>query len=280
MCLKMAVGIWDGTTMGFKSNYNSTSSFKAWGIMEPGQPLSGTTPMLRAAHLCEGRAVLDRSDGRLNIAQRAFWCQNWPRSVRDDDDDPLQDTRGGGGGGGGDDEDDEDSDQALPLGRAGIDFARPFSSDGGGAPGDKRCTCAKPGNPRPSHNGYFCRTGDSTEVSATYFCPLRQACVPEAEWMWEGPEHRPCALWSGTAWEYNSKRTPTTNSWAAPPITVKATLPMTLKAQPLEAAAESLPTPAFIESRMVGLAQLRSLTAKATATLTRLRDRAQGQVNL
>ena len=125
---------------------------------------------------------------------------------------------------------------------------------------------AEPGNPRPSHNGYFCRTGDSTEVGATYFCPLRQACVPAAEWDWEGPEHRPCALWTGTAWEYNSKRTPTTNSWAAPPVT--------LKAQPSEAAVGSPPTAAHVESRIVGLARLRSLTAKATATLTRLRDRA------
>ena len=120
-------------------------------------------------------------------------------------------------------------------------------------------------------------------MSEKYFCPLRLACVPAAEWAWEGPERRPCALWTGTAWEYNSKRTPTTNSWAAPPITVTATLPMTSKAQPLDAADGSLPTTAaHLESRHLavegglvgGFARLRSLTAKATATLNRLRDRA------
>ena len=181
------------------------------------------------------------------------------------------------GGGGGDEDDDEDSDQALPLERAGIDFARPLGSDGSsGAPGDKRCTCAEPGNPRPSHNGYYCRTGDSEEVGATYSCPLRQACVPGVEWAWDGAEHRPCALWTGTAWEYNSKRTPTTNSWAAPPITVRATLPITYKAQPASQPLEA----GALETRIVGLARLRNLTAKATATLTRLRDRAQGQAHL
>ena len=102
MCLKMAVGTWDGTTMGFK-----TSSFKAWGIMEPADRANPLSKMLEAAHLCEGRAVLDRkaeAEGQavLNIAQRAFWCANWPRTYRDDDDDPLQDTRGGGDDGAGD----------------------------------------------------------------------------------------------------------------------------------------------------------------------------------
>ena len=131
----------------------------------------------------------------------------------------------------------------------------------------------------PSHNGYVCRSaGESTTVGATYFCPLRLACMPAAEWAWEGPERRPCALWTGTAWEYNSKRTPTTNSWAAPPINVTAILPITSKAQPLDGADGSLPTTAaHLESRLAvegGFARLRSLTAKATATLNRLRDRA------
>ncbi|MDE0895668.1 MAG: hypothetical protein OSB10_03700, partial [Planctomycetota bacterium] len=99
MCLKMAVGTWDGTTMGFRVSKNPTTNFKAWGIMEPADPENEA--MLEAAHLCEGRAVLDRkaeAEGQavLNIAQRAFWCANWPRTYRDDDDDPLQDTRGGG----------------------------------------------------------------------------------------------------------------------------------------------------------------------------------------
>ena len=178
----------------------------------------------------------------------------------------------------------QDSEQSLPLERAGVDFSRPADSDGGGPPGTQRCTCVEPGNPRPSHNSYVCRTGESAEVSEKYFCPLRLACVPAAEWAWEGPERRPCALWTGTAWEYNSKRTPTTNSWAAPPIAVTATLPMTSRAQPLDAADGSLPTTAaHLESRHLavdegglvgGFARLRSLTAKATATLDRLRDRA------
>ena len=100
MCLKMAVGTWDGTTMGFRVSKNTTTNFKAWGIMEPDERLTSSNPMLDAAHLVEGRAVLDSKaleggQAVLNIAQRAFWCQNWPRTVRDDDD-PLQDTRGGG----------------------------------------------------------------------------------------------------------------------------------------------------------------------------------------
>ena len=104
MCLKMAVGTWDGTTMGFRVSKNPTTNFKAWGIMEPADPENEA--MLEAAHLCEGRAVLDRkaeAEGQavLNIAQRAFWCANWPRTYRDDDD-PLQDTRGGGDDGAGD----------------------------------------------------------------------------------------------------------------------------------------------------------------------------------
>ena len=177
---------------------------------------------------------------------------------------------GGGGSGaesGGDDDgdgsgNDDDGDEYIPLERAGIDFARPLGigigggSEMGWAPAEKRCTCLEPGNPRPSRNGYACRTADGAEAGATTFCPLRQACVPDAEWPWLGPKERPCAMWDGLEWEYNAKHTPKTNVWAAAPITREA--------PPIEGTAR-LP--------IVGLARLRHLTAAAGARLRRAQTR-------
>ena len=133
------------------------------------------------------------------------------------------------------------------------------------SPGEQEtCTCLEPGNPRPSRNGYACRMGDGTEageggregIVTTDFCPLRLACVPNAEWPWLGPKERPCAMWDGLEWEYNAKHTPKTNVWAAAPITREA--------PPIEGTAR-LP--------IVGLARLRHLTAAAGARLRRAQTR-------